>query len=252
MRAFGAQCRPFILDSAQSNDGLGEWSFFGAEPFHTLRGVSLSELREAMGPFACDAVDLGIPFVGGAVGYFAYDYGRRFEEVPSRAKDDRCIADMEFGLYDGVAALDHGTGRLYLLARGVSEPADLVIARMRGWLDGEAPLLEMPRTVGEWEWNLSEEAFCAAVERVREYISQGDVYQVNLSRRARCRFEGDGLGVYEALRVGNPAPYSAYLRMGDLELISTSPEQFLKKRGPNLITRPIKGTRPRGEMRRKI
>jgi len=88
--------------------------------------------------------------------------------------------------------------------------------------------------------------FCTAVERVREYIASGDVYQVNLSQRARCRFEGDPIELYQSLRRGNPAPYGAYLNLGDWQLISTSPEQFLRKRGRHLETRPIKGTRPRG------
>lgn len=99
--------------------------------------------------------------------------------------------------------------------------------------------------LGPWEWNLSKSDFSTAVNKVREYIAQGDVYQVNLSRRARCNFSGSGLDLYAALRKGNPAPYAAYLSTGDFEFISTSPEQFLRKQGRDLVTRPIKGTRPR-------
>jgi para-aminobenzoate synthetase component 1 len=81
---------------------------------------------------------------------------------------------------------------------------------------------------------------------VRDYIASGDVYQVNLSRRARCSFKGDSIELYRALRRGNPAPYGAYLGLDDWQIISTSPEQFLRKRGSSLETRPIKGTCPRG------
>jgi para-aminobenzoate synthetase component 1 len=81
---------------------------------------------------------------------------------------------------------------------------------------------------------------------VRGYIASGDVYQVNLSQRARCTYDGDSVALYQALRLGNPAPYGAYLDLGDWQLISTSPEQFLHKTGRQLETRPIKGTRPRG------
>ncbi|MEN8843535.1 MAG: aminodeoxychorismate synthase component I, partial [Lentimonas sp.] len=89
--------------------------------------------------------------------------------------------------------------------------------------------------------------FEAKVSRVREYIASGDIYQVNLSRRARCPFDGNALALFQALRHGNPSPYGAFIDTGDLQIISTSPEQFLRKRGRSVETRPIKGTRPRGE-----
>ncbi|MEC8219061.1 MAG: hypothetical protein VX014_00390, partial [Verrucomicrobiota bacterium] len=105
---FGRQRYCFVLDSAQSNDGLGQWSFFGAEPFVTVPG-DLADLRQAMRPYQLD-VQTEIPFIGGAVGYLSYDYGRRLETLASLAEDDRQIPDMHFGLYDGVAALNHETG----------------------------------------------------------------------------------------------------------------------------------------------
>lgn len=237
---------PFVLESSQSNDGLGEWSFFGAEPIKVITGQHLSDLREVMQPFqVSNQADL--PFLGGAVGYLAYDYGRRIEKMPDLAVDDRGIPDMHFGIYDGVAAYHHKSGKLYLVAHGFNEPADAIINRLGTWIEAEAITVAEPMSLGPWEWNLSEQAFARAVDRVREYIACGDVYQVNLSRRARCTFSGNGLELYTALRAGNPAPYSAYLSTGDFEFISTSPEQFLRKQGRQLVTRPIKGTRPRSD-----
>ena len=260
---FGRQRYCFVLDSAQSNDGLGEWSFFGAEPFKTVTG-DLADLRQAMRPYQLE-LHPEIPFTGGAVGYLSYDYGRRLENLDSLAKDDRQIPDMHFGLYDGVAALNHETGVLFLLGHDFSDTADAVIERLRAivgvGLDTPTDILEQAATVvakrdtmisdlparrSEWKWNLSRADFCTAVQRVRDYIASGDVYQVNLSQRARCIYEGDSVALYQALRLGNPAPYGAYLDLGDWQLISTSPEQFLHKSGRQLETRPIKGTRPRG------
>lgn len=281
---FGRRSLPFVLDSAQANDGLGEWSFFGADPFAVVTG-GLNELREAMQPFATE-VHPEIPFTGGAVGYLSYDYGRRLEKIPARALDDRGIPDLHFGLYDGVAALDHRSGRLYLVGHGFQTDADSVVERLRSIIGAslavpgeadertgettaasqaglsnrgiendtlagtpvEGPARAQPAAArrGEWNWNMSRADFCGAVQSVREYIGSGDVYQVNLSQRARCAYAGDGLTLYQALRRGNPAPYGAYLDFGDWQLISTSPEQFLKKKGDHLETRPIKGTRPRG------
>jgi len=229
---FGRQRCCFVLDSAQSNDGLGEWSFFGAEPFDTVTG-DLVDLRQAMRPYQLE-VHPEIPFTGGAVGYLSYDYGRRLETLASLAEDDRQIPDMHFGLYDGVAALNHKTGVLFLLGHDFSDTADAVIERLRAivgaGLDTPADIREQAATVvtkrdtmisdlparrSEWKWNLSRVDFCTAVQRVRDYIASGDVYQVNLSQRARCTYEGDSVALYKALRLGNPAPYGAYLDLGD-------------------------------------
>ncbi|MEM1222824.1 MAG: aminodeoxychorismate synthase component I [Verrucomicrobiota bacterium] len=244
---FGRQPMPFILDSAQSNDGLGNWSFFGCKPFHVLGGnASLDDLRGAMAPYATENKS-SIPFMGGAVGFLSYDYGRRIEHVPTIAKDDRAIPDMYFGLYDGIAAFNHQSGRLYLIALGIRSDPDDVIDELREIIFTDREVPDSKFKLGNWSWNLSEEAFSAAVQSIRSYIASGDVYQVNLSRRARCQFEGCPVALYHILRAGNPAPYGAYLDMGDLQLISTSPEQFLRKRGSSIETRPIKGTRPRGK-----
>jgi para-aminobenzoate synthetase component 1 len=260
---FGRQRFSFVLDSAQSNDGLGEWSFFGADPFQIVTG-DLADLRQAMQPYQIKAHP-EIPFTGGAVGYLSYDYGRRLETLASLAEDDRLIPDMHFGLYDGVAALNHQTGVLFLVGHDFSNTADAVIERLRAIVGarpaatkealkqdttvvtGRATITSnLPARRSEWEWNLSRADFCTAVQCVRGYIASGDVYQVNLSQRARCTYDGDSVALYQALRLGNPAPYGAYLDLGDWQLISTSPEQFLQKTGRQLETRPIKGTRPRG------
>lgn len=187
-----------------------------------------------------------IPFTGGAVGYLSYDYGRRLEKIPELCSDDRSIPDMQFNLYDGVAALNHDSGVLYLIGHDFQVDADLVLERLRSIVEDTRDVSCTHARRSEWVWNLSKQEFFTAVERVRDYIASGDVYQVNLSRRARCSFEGDSIELYRALRRGNPAPYGAYLGLDDWQIISTSPEQFLRKRGSSLETRPIKGTCPRG------
>lgn len=239
--------RPFALDSAQTNDGLGKWSFFGANPFELVMGdADLAALRAAMQPYARQASG-EIPFTGGAVGYLAYDYGRRLERIPEQAVDDRAIPDLCFGLYDGIAALEHQTGKLYLIALGIRAPEESVLCELEAILRTARPEAAWkPPTREPWDWNGTEADFMRSVQRIKDYIASGDAYQVNLSRRARCRYEGAPMQLYRALRRGNPAPYGAYLDCGDWQLISTSPEQFLRKSGRELCTRPIKGTRPRG------
>ena len=291
---FGARRLPFVLDSSLSNDGLGQWSFFGAEPFLVFEGKErayierrFSSSGEEPRAVSGDGLDLlrglmaecrvenasGIPFVGGAVGFLAYDYGRQIELLPRLAEDDRELPDLYFGFYDGVAALNHETGVLSLITLGIRGDVDVVLEELREIVDsleGNAPSLppqEEPRllgcrmaeaaehfppegeiaTRGAWTFNIEREAYLESVRSVRRYIASGDVYQVNLSHRARCRYEGGAVALYRALRVGNPAPYSAFIAADSFSVLSTSPEQLLRKRGRSIETRPIKGTRPRGE-----
>jgi len=274
---FGACPLSFVLDSSQSNDGLGKWSFLGTSPFLIFEGKD-GEYFERQIPFEIDKCRTSnvekdvsekvegleklrrlvsnytvenaseIPFVGGAVGFIAYDYGRQIEKVPILAKDDRKLPDIYFGLYDGIAALNHETGVLSLIALGIKEDADRVIEKLQAIVESDVDRLPKPSISKRdpWEWNLKHADYLDAVARIRAYIASGDVYQVNLSQRACCRYEGCPIQLYNALRAGNPAPYSALIDCESFMLLSTSPEQFLRKRGRQIETRPIKGTRPRG------
>ena len=257
VKCFGCRKQPFFLDSALSNDGLGEWSFFGANPFEIITGKSgyydgfgarkdgLVLLRERMSLHE-SASHSEIPFIGGGVGFLAYDYGRQIESIDQYSLDDRNIPDLYFGLYDGIVALNHKTGVLYLVALGLRASEEFVLKELRSIIEAAPKLEGLPKPrCGQWDWNCSRKEFIEGVASIKASIGAGEVYQVNLSRRARCSFEGDPLQLYTALRLGNPAPFSAYLDTGAVQLFSTSPEQFLRKRGRSLITRPIKGTRPR-------
>ncbi|MGC6505902.1 MAG: aminodeoxychorismate synthase component I [Coraliomargaritaceae bacterium] len=241
---FGAGRQAFVLDSAQSNNGMGQWSFFGSDPYAIVEG-SLDDVQAALAEHPMENAT-GIPFIGGAVGYLAYDYARSIEVLPSISEEDRSIAKLRFGLYDSVAALNHTTGVLHLIAHGISDTAEAGIEALRSKVKACVSAPKVAPIAGPWEWNMDRKTFIQAIEKIKDYIASGDVYQVNLSRRARCRFEGEPLHLYQALRKGNPGPYCAYLDTGDCTLLSTSPEQFLVKRGLDLATRPIKGTRPRG------
>lgn len=247
IQLFGTEQQPFILDSSQSNNGLGHWSFFGANPVADVSG-SLNELRAVLSKYSVKNTS-DIPFIGGAVGYMAYDYGREFESLPVLASDDRRIPALHFGIYDTIAALDHSSGVLYLIAHGLKGTAAEGLEALRSLLNKKTPVPRPDKVpaCGPWQWNMDRDAFIDAVGKIKDYIASGDIYQVNLSRRARCHYQGSPLQLYQALRIGNPGPYCAYLSLGALTLLSTSPEQFLSKRGRELVTRPIKGTRPRGQ-----
>lgn len=262
VRIFGSRTGGFALDSTQLVDTLGTWSFYGSDPFHCLEGgagdaeADLAELRGVMAAYSDpsqwasgDSQSVPVPFLGGAVGYISYDYGRCLERIPDLANDDLALPYFSFGLYDRIVAKDNVSGAVYLVASEVRETAERSFEYLEERLDAAENINLESRafSFNGWNWDTSRADFCQSVQAIKAMIAEGEVYQVNLSRRRSVSFRGSALDLYGALRVGNPAPYSGFYRGADLTLISTSPEQFLKKTGDALVTRPIKGTRPRGK-----
>jgi len=248
---FGLRDRAFILESAAHGAGLGQWSFLGAEPIDSIRVesnnvVGFEAVRAQMRHYQIPKNESQIPFVGGAVGMISYEFGRVLESIDAVSTDDRGLPNLYFGIYDGIAAYHHPSQRLYLIAHDFVQSAQSKIGQMQDWIQSAPAKLPAPGQLGAWEWNMSSSDFERKVEEVRAWIARGDVYQINLSRRARASYSGPALPLFSAIRRGNPAPYAAFLDAGDFQLISSSPEQFLQKSGQQLVTRPIKGTRPRG------
>jgi len=216
-----------------------------------------------------------VPFLGGAVGYLGYDLCHFIERLPSTARDDLNLPQSYLAFYDAILAFDHLEERVYLVSTGfpeLEETRRLKRARrrleeMKDWVcyshsviaseakqsrgrDGfvaTAPRNDRENKEILLESNFTPEGYIEAVSRVREYIAAGDVFQVNLSQR----FEAD-LGVppwelYRRLREVNPAPFASYLNLEGVTVVSASPERFLKVRQGLVETRPVKGTRPRGQ-----
>lgn len=191
------------------------------------------------------------PFQGGLVGFIGYDLAPRLERLPRRLLRVSRIPDIRFGLYDTFVLIDH------LQENAVACAVDLLdegpratrrrLDRLSAKLAEPAPGLRPAGRVGPIRSNFRREEYVAAVARAIEYIHAGDVFQVNLSQRFEIRLERpDALGLYESLRATSPAPFAAFLRWDDLAVASASPESFYQTRGRSIVTRPIKGTRPRG------
>ncbi len=155
---------------------------------------------------------------GYAIGYFSYDLKNQLERLPARAADDLHLPECWFGFYQ-----------------------DVLVSRA-----GPRVPLSVTRPPARWDTAPGQrDSFLAAVRRAKEYIAAGDIYQVNLSQRFQCEVTADAPEIYLALRETNPAPYAAYLDIGDAQILSSSPECFLKMTDRHVVTRPIKGTRPR-------
>jgi para-aminobenzoate synthetase component 1 len=188
-----------------------------------------------------------LPFCGGAIGYFGYDLARRLEALPACALDAERIPDLAVGVYDWAVVVDHQERRSWLVGQGRDPDTDLrwsaLVARF------SAPPTERARApfriTSPVTSNMTRAAYLRAFRRVHDYIRDGDCYQVNLAQRFSAQASGDPWLAYQRLRVINPAPFSAYLATPYAQILSASPERFLKVERGRVETRPIKGTRPR-------
>ncbi len=281
--AFRKLCRgpqAFLLESVEHGERIGRYSFLGCDPTAVIRsrggevrvereGVEerfavadpLAFVREFMRVYRPVTDPRLPPFVGGAVGYMAYDLVRRYERLPDENEDDLQVPDLAFMIADALVAFDHARRRALIIANahvtGSPEAAyaracgeiHRLAARLKGVSPAAAAPPRNPDGAGQssaMRSNMTPEAFKAAVERAREYIFAGDIFQVVLSQRFERPFGGDPFDVYRALRAVNPSPYMFFLRDGDMMLAGSSPEVLVTVKGGEVILRPIAGTRPRG------
>ncbi len=208
----------------------------------------------------------GLPnFFGGAVGYFGYDCLHFFEEVPRRAFDDLLLPDIFLIFVDVVIAFDHIKNRIKIIAvapfsksNGKSyDEAVSKIEKIFGKLKSHATselyelnkLNELNKTQGnsEVKSNFSRHEFESIVRKAKRYIKAGDIYQANLSHRFWTECDVPAFELYKALRQINPSPFASFLDFGELKIVSSSPERLLKVNGRDIQTRPIAGTKPRGD-----
>jgi para-aminobenzoate synthetase component 1 len=196
------------------------------------------------------------PFRGGLMGCLSYDLAPAIERLPRRHPGNGVVPAVLLQLYDTFITHDRLTDRVVLWSAndGVSSPR-AARQRLHRWkkslTDSHAsetrrgPL--KPEVPGPLTSNFSREDYLNAVKRAIDYIRAGDIFQVNLSQRYRAEMTVDGLALFLALREQSPAPFAAFLDLGGgNQVVSTSPEWFYQTRGSRIVTRPIKGTRPRG------
>ncbi len=182
------------------------------------------------------------PFSGGLVGYLAYELKNVLEELPQTTEDDLNVPDCLFFLPGNFLIFDRQTGRTVHLVLETDRWKPMAFAP-QGDTHREDP---SPPSAARLVSDFTREAYIDAVARIRRYIRNGDVYQVNLSQRFSTPFRGDPWRLWTRLFRRNPAPFYAYLHLGDHRILCTSMERFLCRRGERIETRPIKGTRPRG------
>lgn len=263
-----------FLDSSLPMEEYGRHSFIGFDPYLVLttRGRTASFLARNGEAMQVDDLDpfealriatsattikrestVGLPpFVGGGIGYLAYELGRYVEDLPESVTDDLELPELAFAFFDRVIAEENSTGKKWLLvcSKAGRDPAEAVersLARIAPGAHAGAEGWVVPEQAAdagalEFECGFTRDEYLAAVEKVKEYILAGDIYQANLSQRFSAPLLEPAWSLYRRLRVLNAAPFSAYLNFGDFAVASSSPERFLKVEDGRIQTRPIKGT----------
>lgn len=218
-----------------------------------IKGNPLHSIKEVMNNYVVEA-DPKLPeFQGGALGFISYDYIRYIEKIPNQTVDDMDIPDVFFLLFEEWFTYDHQENELWI--SGLYEENQLAIVRDKvetyalGWGD-ESKEEQIQGDVVKSEGvkvSIEDNEFQQSVRKIQKYISQGDVFQVNLSVRQAKPLHVSALDVYKQLRILNPSPYMGYFHTPEFQLVSGSPELLVKKKGKEVSTRPIAGTRSRGK-----
>ncbi len=254
-----------FLDSGFPGSHQGRYDIIAAEPVCTLvthgeiteiscngEAIQSTEnpfdlVKQQLGRFSGFKLDNNLPFNGGAIGYFSYDLARRLEVLPTVAQDAEHIAEMAVGIYPWAVIVDHYLQKSYLVGHCDQQKwQDLI----RQFSHTNSPKQQGQddhafKVVGEIKSNMDKDVYVHAFNRIKHYLKEGDCYQVNLAQRFVAACEGDPWAAYKILRKLNAAPFSCYLNLPEVRILSSSPERFLKLTGGVVETKPIKGTRPR-------
>jgi anthranilate synthase component 1 len=253
----------FLLESAEQGQQVGRWSFLGFKP----RSVIRMNLGDEENPYATVAQELGRhevaqldglpPFAGGAVGLFGYDLVRSAEPTVGEPNEDLLgVPDLALMITDLLLAFDHLRHEVTVLAMVSSEKdversyndAAAAIADVRERLAGPVPRSPATRCEPpELQSDVGSEGYAEAVERAKEYIRAGDIYQVVPSQRWSGDCPVEAFSLYRALRTVNPSPYMYFLDFEDFEIAGASPESLVKVSERRVEQRPIAGTRPRAD-----
>ena len=270
----------FLLESVEGGENVGRYTFMGIRPYkkiiahgdqittytgdkaETSEGDVFELLRDSLAGHAAARLPGLPPFTAGAVGFFSYDAVRLIEKLPETAKDELAMPEACLMFFDTVLAFDHVKQEILLIATADLQrhkPQTAYANAVRRLHDLERrlakPLPKQTRHTVSGKLQLKprtrKKDFLAAVERIKDYIAAGDIFQAVLSQRFDVEPGVDPFSIYRALRIVNPSPYMYFLRMGlrrpgDTSLAGSSPELLVRVHGRKVEYRPIAGTRPRG------
>lgn len=272
LKAVSSHC--YLLESAEDKEKWGRYTFLGYQPTaeitctnHTVRikkdgsireiqGDPLEFVRELLQEYKSPVIPTLPPFTGGLVGYFSYDFIKYSEgSLNLQAKDEEGFRDMDLMLFDKVIAFDHFRQKIILIVNAKTENMEAEYRKAVQELQAMAELVQRGikaeskplKLLSDFRPLFDETQYCQMVERAKQYIHEGDIFQVVLSNRLEAEMEGSLMDTYRVLRTINPSPYMFYFSSGDIEIAGASPETLVKLQDGKLFTFPLAGTRPRGK-----
>ena len=248
----------FLLESVEGGEKIARYSFLGTcDKKNVLKLNSFAEIRKLIKQYTPVKVK-GLPrFHGGMVGYVSYDKVREIEAIPDTNKDDLKLPPMVFLLTDSLLAFDHLKRKIVIIANAhingnpetAYKKACAEINKLEKKLKKKLKLQpdELNKTKKlKFSSNLAQHEFEAMVKKGKAYIKSGDIIQTVLSQRLKTAAKVDPFRVYRVLRNINPSPYMYYLKLGETEIVGSSPEVMVRLEGRDATVRPIAGTRRRG------
>ena len=257
----------FLLESVEGGERLARYSFIGTDPYKVLQTWGKDEV-DPLPHIAAEMSNFRIApardlpkFCGGAVGYLAYETVNRFEELPSPEKDTLGVPESVFMMVDTLLVFDHVTHKIRIMShvhldedveKSYSEAVrkiDSLVARLNEPITTTRQMNGSVLTVTESKptSNFEKETFKAVVEKIKRYVTEGEVIQVVPSQRLSQKTTAAPFDIYRALRTINPSPYMFFFDFKDFHIIGASPEILVRVEGRTVTTRPLAGTRPRGK-----
>lgn len=271
-RIAASKKRFFLLESIEGGEKWGRYSFIGYDPImrvscknavvtidHNgkMKNIEtkkpLEVLRSILKDYKSPSLKELPPFTGGLVGYFAYSMiGYAEPKLKIKSGD---FNDYDVMLFDKVIAYDHLKQKICVIVNMSTDKilenygkATAEIEKIINLINDSSPLPELKgRMKSDFECNVSEKEYCNIVEKTKEYIRDGDIFQAVISRKFTCKYDGSLINAYRVLRTINPSPYMVYMNIDDDEIISTSPETLVRLQNGRLYTFPVAGSRPRGK-----
>ena len=250
-----------FLDSSKFHKKFGRYSILVCNPIHVLKSKNKEifwddNLLECEDPFEVlqEKLDLfkqiyksDLPFIGGFVGFFGYDLKAFIEKLPAKAEDDIKMPDLFLGLYPGGLVIDHLEKVVYLTDADIDHRGNERIEAYKSILESKKSVhkIQYEYSKGPVTSNFTKDDYLIGIQKVKDYIRSGDIYQANFTQRFSCPIQGHPFDLYQELRKNNPAPFSSYIDFGTGHICSSSPERFIEVRNGIIQTRPIKGTMPR-------
>lgn len=274
----------FLLESVEDRKQWGRWSFLGFEPTLeiTARGESVylngiespahkgnpnALIREILAEYKSPKIDALPPFCGGLVGYFSYSYLRysepKLDKIFADSAESSPFNDIDLMLFDSLIAFDNLRQKIVLITNITIDDLDNAYNEARVKLKSLQDILTRRTLLGvipppsplkltsDITPDFSQDTFCAMVERAKDYIKEGDIFQVVLSNPLRAKASGSLFDTYRILRSTNPSPYMFYFSSDCIEMAGASPETLVRLQNGVLHTYPLAGSRPRGANERE-